>query len=406
MVLHPPSKKGGLFRSSSCQVNCGGGVLHAARRWMDGYATYDDGDDGVGLERDGGGYGKTEASPRLKPLKEREKTKPILVVGSTGRVGRKVVEKLLSKNIPVRAFARDYEKAVSVFGDDYARGRGSPLDITIGDINNPDELERAVRGCDSVISVSHTVRTSKLLDLLLPWRLFRHDVSGWCGSDKSHPYHTNYMGQLRLIRLAEKHELKKIVRVTDLYVGLPASGFVSVLSNAARSMTFRYHALLEVALRNSTVPHVVLRPGDLSDEERDTETTSLQIEPSGTLPSPSLIGRSDLASLAIEACQSTDPQNYTLAVRWVGENMYPQPQGKYTDGCATAKECFQKLSLDHCEKSEEEEEERNSSLQRERIKPYAAHVGLTVYPTMILFGRFLFLLARKLGTMIADKCMV
>jgi FlaA1/EpsC-like NDP-sugar epimerase len=42
--------------------------------------------------------------------------KPILVVGATGKVGRKVVQKLLGMNRPVRALVRNPQKAAEIFG--------------------------------------------------------------------------------------------------------------------------------------------------------------------------------------------------------------------------------------------------------------------------------------------------
>lgn len=290
---------------------------------------------------------------------------------------------------------------MKIFGD-YAKGRGSILEICVGDLNEPDTLEVAVRGCDSVISVSGSIRPSRLSDFL-PWRLFRSNVSSWC-TDKSHPYYTNYKSQKLLFSLAEKYELKKIIRLTDLYAGLPPYSFITIITNTMRSMTFLYHAMAEQALRtNCTVPSVILRPGDLVNYPRDTETTWLQIHPSGVLPSPSIIGRDDVASIAIAALQSDDNRTYTLAVRWVGEHMYPQPQGKKEEGFPTAKECFSALKktpttppiADEIDEDETSMSPVTSYEQNQSIQPFAAYVALTVYSILLSMLKICVSLTRR-----------
>lgn len=296
---------------------------------------------------------------------------------------------------------RSYDKAVKTFGE-YALGRGSLLEICVGDLNEPDTVEVAVQGCDSVISVSGSIRSSRISDFL-PWRLFRSDVSSWC-TDKSHPYYTNYKAQMLLFSLAEKYELKRIIRLTDLYAGLPPYSFISIIANTMRSMTFRYHAMAEQALRsNCTVPSVILRPGDLVNYQRNTQTTWLQIHPSGILPSPSIIGRDDVATIAIAALESDNNRTYTLAMRWVGEHMYPQPQGKKEEGFPTAKECFDALKgvpfsslmAVNLKDIKSTVAQANSYGQSHIVQPFAAYVALAVYSILISMSKFFLTLIRR-----------
>lgn len=197
--------------------------------------------------------------------------KPILVVGATGRVGRIVVNQLLEKNQPVRALIRNTTKAQKLFG---ANINGtSSLELITADLGHYDDkecaqtLERAVIGCDSIISVSGTLRFSKLTDFL-PWRLLRTNVTSWCNDDRRHPYYPNYQAQVLLINLAAKYNISRFVRVTGLSVGLPAFNPVSILFSGLLSMTSRYHALTEQYLRSSAVPYVILRPGGLTNSKR------------------------------------------------------------------------------------------------------------------------------------------
>mmetsp|Transcript_22357 Transcript_22357/g.46988 ORF Transcript_22357/g.46988 Transcript_22357/m.46988 type:complete len:283 (-) Transcript_22357:584-1432(-) len=139
---------------------------------------------------------------------------------------------------------------------------------------------------------------------------------------------------------------------------------------------------------SSLVETVVLRPGDLVDEERDANTTSVQVSCTGRVKSPALVGREDVAALAISAATfvtqnrtSDDSDNdndndneldsdgdgdgdieldkvrnnkdsgrrtaeafhYTFGCRWVGETLdsYP-PQGRQRDGHANPTIAFRR----------------------------------------------------------------
>ncbi|MGI9043646.1 MAG: SDR family oxidoreductase, partial [Gemmatimonadaceae bacterium] len=73
----------------------------------------------------------------------------ILVVGSTGSLGRHVVKKLLTKGESVRAMTRDRSKA------DDLKARGAQ--IVLGDLRDPESLEFAVRGAKAVVAAAHSL---------------------------------------------------------------------------------------------------------------------------------------------------------------------------------------------------------------------------------------------------------
>ncbi len=73
----------------------------------------------------------------------------ILVVGSTGSLGRQVVKKLLAKGETVRAMTRDRSKA------DDLKARGAQ--IVLGDLRDPESLEFAVRGASAVVAAAHSL---------------------------------------------------------------------------------------------------------------------------------------------------------------------------------------------------------------------------------------------------------
>ena len=107
---------------------------------------------------------------------------------------------------------------------------------------------------------------------------------------------------------------------------------------------------------------------------QNTTSTYIQADASGVLPAPARIGRSDVASLAIAACdQLPADQSYTLAVRWVGDNIKPKSQGTIQDGCATVDECLAALP------------KNVKTLPAQANKPYGLATGLFVYGFRAVF---------------------
>jgi NAD(P)-dependent dehydrogenase (short-subunit alcohol dehydrogenase family) len=82
----------------------------------------------------------------------------VLVVGATGRVGRRVVEQLLSQNRPVRALVRNPTKAQELFGKNGSSSMHPNLQVVEADISRFEDfdevLDKAVEGCGCIISVS------------------------------------------------------------------------------------------------------------------------------------------------------------------------------------------------------------------------------------------------------------
>lgn len=76
----------------------------------------------------------------------------VLVTGSTGFLGRRVVQKLIEHNYQVRCLVRTP-------GKERMFERGS-VDVYYGDLDNPDALESACQGVDQVIHLVAVIRES------------------------------------------------------------------------------------------------------------------------------------------------------------------------------------------------------------------------------------------------------
>lgn len=319
------------------------------------------------------------------------------------------------------------------------------------DVN--ESLEDAIRDCTTIISCVGSVRRTHLWHDVLarPFvRLLKADVSSWC-KDGRHPFYVNYASTRKALGYAEREQVRReaaattvaesegldlneiyvprirFIRISDLCVGYRPWDIVSVVANAVHSLIFRYQEMTEHLLEDSSlVETVILRPGDLVDEERDVNATSIQVSSSGQVPSPALIGRDDVATLAVAAAtfvtqnrtdssyqdsksgsRTTEPFHYTFGCRWVGQTLdsYP-PQGHKLDGHPDPTVAFRR-SLNTLFRSEREQRRRKEQTlsrkkrlsstdlvvhmaqqvqrqKRRRPKPYGIFVAIPVYFSLAL----------------------
>jgi hypothetical protein len=271
------------------------------------------------------------------------------------------------------------------------------------DIN--EALEDAIRDSTTIISCVGSVRPTKIWTDVLsrPFvRLLKADVSDWC-QDGNHPYYVHYASTRKALGYAEREqrrreaaaitfaeaeglELKDIhvpkirfIRISDLCVDYSPWDIVCLATNIIYSVTFRYQDMAERILQESNVVDtVIIRPGDLVDDERDVNVTSVQVSASGSVPSPAQIGREDVATLAVASAtfatqNLTDengkqltlnqPFHYTFACRWVGQGLDPYPsQGRRQEGHPDAGVAFRRSLRDVQRK--ERLKKRTKSYQR------------------------------------------
>lgn len=160
----------------------------------------------------------------------------------------------------------------------------------------------------------------------------------------------------------------KFIRISHLMVGHSPFRIWSVLTNIMWSQLSRYELMGEMLMESSgTVDTIVLRPGELTDDERVSSHTSLQLCIDGTVQYPAVVGRDDVADLAVvsaltktclngtefngdtvvDGSPGNNPSSiaaahhYTWAVRWAGQHLSP-PQGLRPDGLPSAALCFVK----------------------------------------------------------------
>jgi hypothetical protein len=185
-------------------------------------------------------------------------------------------------------------------------------------------------------------------------------------------------------KLLSTTDRMKFIRISHVMVGRNPFRIRNILMNILWSQVSRYERMGEMVLEESAlVDTIVLRPGDMTDEERNTNTTSLQLCVDGVVPSPSIVGREDVADLAAilaltKISSSAVPEyntpmrlahHWTWAMRWTGQYISPR-QGLRPDGQPNAAACFV-LSI-----KEQIERDRKRKLRMEHLKTY--HGGIEV----------------------------
>lgn len=106
----------------------------------------------------------------------------ILVTGATGKVGSRLVPRLLAKGLDIRILVRDESKV------QHLKDLGA--EVVTGDINNPETLPAAVKGIDTIIHVAGYFRNMQ-------------DAEGIMK--------TNYNGTMSLADAAVKAGIKRLI---------------------------------------------------------------------------------------------------------------------------------------------------------------------------------------------------
>ena len=70
----------------------------------------------------------------------------VLVAGGTGRLGARVVHRLLARDLDVRVLTRDSARAAHL---------GADVDVVVGDVRDANAVTRSTSGVDTVVSAVH-----------------------------------------------------------------------------------------------------------------------------------------------------------------------------------------------------------------------------------------------------------
>lgn len=202
----------------------------------------------------------------------------ILILGATGRTGRHLVEQALHKGHIVHALVRDKNK-VRLAHNQLHLFEGSPADIGA--------IEKAMQGCDAVLSSLNISRTSDF-----PWSPLRTPKDFLSDSMN------------KIIAVCNKSGCKRIIVTTAWGVNetkkeIPG-WFRWFIDNSNIRFPYIDHGVMENILKASSLDWTIVRPAGLTNSSKEKK---VKISFNG-LPRPGLtISRRNVAKFMLSALE-------------------------------------------------------------------------------------------------------
>lgn len=153
------------------------------------------------------------------------------VAGATGETGRRIVQELVKREIPVRALVRDLERARGILPPE--------AELVPGDVLKPETLSAAIG--DSTVLLCATGAKPSL--------------------DPTEPYRVDYEGTKNLVDAAKTKGIEHFVLVSSLCV----SQFFHPLNLFWLILVWKKQA--EEYLQKSGLTYTIVRPGGLKNED-------------------------------------------------------------------------------------------------------------------------------------------
>lgn len=196
------------------------------------------------------------------------------VAGATGQTGRRIVEELVRRGIPVRALVRDIDKAKDMLP--------ANVELVTGDVLDPKSLQAAIG--DATVLLSATGAAPSF------------DLTG--------PYKVDYLGTKHLVDVAKAKGIEQFVMVSSLCISklfhpLNLFGLILVWKGKA-----------EKYLESSSLTYTIVRPGGLKN---DDNTDAIVMKGMDTLFEGS-IPRTKVAQVCVEALFQPQAKNKVVEI--------------------------------------------------------------------------------------------
>lgn len=196
------------------------------------------------------------------------------VAGATGETGRRIVQELVKRQVPVRALVRNLEKGQTILP--------AEVEMVVGDVLKPESLREAIADCTVVLSATGAAPS--------------FDITG--------PYKVDYLGNKNLIDVAKEKGIQQFVMVSSLC----ASKFFHPLNLFWLILVWKKQA--EEYLQKSGLTYTIVRPGGLKNEDN---TDAIVMQGADTLFDGS-IPRSKVAQVCVEALFQPQAKNKIVEV--------------------------------------------------------------------------------------------
>ena len=196
------------------------------------------------------------------------------VAGAAGQTGRRIVNTLVDRQIPVRAMVRDIEKARQILP--------SQVELVLGDVLKPVGLAEAIG--DSTVILSATGAAPSF--------------------DPTGPYKVDFEGTKNLVNAAKAKDVQQFVMVSSLCT----SQLFHPLNLFWLILVWKKQA--EEYLQQSGLTYTIVRPGGLKNEDNDDAIVALGAD---TLKDGS-IPRTKVAQVCVEALFQPQAKNKIIEV--------------------------------------------------------------------------------------------
>ncbi|MFN6485922.1 MULTISPECIES: NAD(P)H-binding protein [unclassified Nostoc] len=196
------------------------------------------------------------------------------VAGATGETGRRIVQELIARNIPVRALVRDIEKAKGILSPE--------VELVVGDVLQPESLTTAL-GDSTVVLVATGAKPS---------------------FDPTGPYKVDFEGTRNLVDTAKNKGIEHFVLVSSLCTSQlfhPLNLFWLILL---------WKKQAEEYIQKSGLTYTIVRPGGLKNEDN---SDAIVMQSADTLFDGS-IPRQKVAQVAVEALFEADARNKIVEI--------------------------------------------------------------------------------------------
>ncbi|MBD2437692.1 NAD(P)H-binding protein [Nostoc sp. FACHB-110] len=183
------------------------------------------------------------------------------VAGATGETGRRIVQELVARNIPVRALVRDIQKAKAILPPD--------AELVAGDVLQPETLATAL-GDSTVLLCATGARPS---------------------FDPTGPYKVDFEGTKNLVDAAKAKGIEHFILVSSLCT----SQLFHPLNLFWLILVWKKQA--EEYIQKSGLTYTIVRPGGLKNEDN---SDAIVMQSADTLFEGSL-PRQKVAQVCVEA---------------------------------------------------------------------------------------------------------
>ncbi len=196
------------------------------------------------------------------------------VAGATGETGRRIVQELVKRNIPVRALVRDLEKARGILPTE--------AELVVGDVLNPGSLSGAL--ADSTVILCATGAKPSF--------------------DPTGPYKVDYEGTKNLVNAAKAKGIEHFVFVSSLCT----SQLFHPLNLFWLILVWKKQA--EEYLQKSGLTYTIVRPGGLKNEDNTDPVVMSSADKlfDGSIP------RTKVAQVCVEALLQPAARNKIVEI--------------------------------------------------------------------------------------------